>query len=177
MQYNSQYMFHGLSMPSNLADVDSKYVFVPADKESDFSVFVCRPTTSTVQSTKSGLNDSTGSPTYIHTPPQRKKCWLIMNLFNNLLAFLFLRTMNLPFRHWINKQYKCSTKAFPEVLTKMLTVVGDGLQHHRSRSGINQMCIKKQGCVGECHVSFVVKDHKHNNVGFFYPLTSPSHIN
>ena len=138
-----------------LTSLQQKYVIVPADKASNNVVFVCK---SYYISCLLRELDKSENSNKTYTPTTFSKGEIINNQLSVLSSFgisVKKEDHQLPSMYWLPKlhktpykeryiasSYKCSTKELSILLTKILTVIKDGLQKYcntaYSHSGVNQ---------------------------------------
>ena len=144
-----------------LTSLQNKYVIVPADKAPNNMVFICKNYYIDCLKNELGLTGGTLNNTYAPVTFTKRE---IINNQTSVLETFGIEIPNedhdLPSMYWLPKLHKspykqryiagsskCSTKQMSILLTKILTVIKDGLETYSdtafSRNGINQMWILK----------------------------------
>ena len=149
-------MFDDLDVAAELAEIHAKFVVVPADKASNYSVFVCTVHYITCLMKELGMITMIWNPKILLLCPRTK--FYIMLTFGISLRE---EDIDIPKLYWIPKLHKnpykqryiagsakCSTKPLSQILTRILTAVKEGLQKYcdttYTRSGVNQRWILKK---------------------------------
>ena len=147
-----------------LSDLQSKYVFVPADKAPNNVIITCKRCYIETLIKELGLDNCsspTGNSTYIWCQMSSED---IVNTHNTFMKSLGIELSDddkkLPHLYWTPKLHKspvkhrfiagsskCTTKELSRLLAKILTVIKTGLEKYcsikTSHTGVNNMWILK----------------------------------
>ena len=147
-----------------LSDLHSKYVFVPADKAPNNVIIICKRYYIETLIKELGLDNCstpTGNSTYSSCQMSFED---IVNTHNTFMKSLGIELSDddkkLPYLYWTPKLHKspvkhhfiagsskCTTKELSSLLTKILTVIKNGLEKYcsikTSHTGVNNIWILK----------------------------------
>ena len=137
-------MFDGPDVAAELAEIQEKFVVVPADKASNNIVFVCKTHYINCLMEELGMSTMSGNPTYNLIAMSKDE--ILQNHHSVMLTLgisLPEEESDLPKLYWIPKLHKnpykqryiagsakCSTKPLSQILTQILTAVKEGLQKY-----------------------------------------------